>query len=118
DDKIRKHSCNVWLSNTGWTGGPHGEGHRIALPYTRKMLSEALHGNLDNIAYEADPIFDLAIPQSVSGVPNEVLIRRNTWSDPKAYDAKAEKLANMFTEKFQQFKGMAKAEITKAGPKV
>jgi phosphoenolpyruvate carboxykinase (ATP) len=117
-DKIRKHNSTVWLLNTGWTGGPHGVGHRMDLPHTRQMLSEALSGNLANESFEEDPVFGLAIPQNVDGVPNEILIPRNTWDDKDAYDKKAEKLASMFAENFTQFEDKASDELIKAGPRV
>ena len=117
-DKIRRHNADVWLINTGWTGGPHGVGHRMELSHTRQMLSEALQGNLEDVDYELDDIFGLAIPESVEGVPNEVLIPRKTWSDKEAYDAKAEELASMFAENFTQFESEASSELIKAGPKV
>ena len=117
-DKIRKYNSDVWLLNTGWTGGPHGEGHRMELGYTRQMLSEALEGNLDDATFNIDPVFGLAIPESVEGIPNEVLIPKKTWSDEEAYDKKAEKLAGMFAENFKQFESEASEELIKAGPKV
>ncbi|MGM0546107.1 MAG: phosphoenolpyruvate carboxykinase (ATP) [Bacteroidota bacterium] len=117
-DKIRKHNATVWLLNTGWTGGPYGEGHRMKLGYTRQMLSEALEGNLDNATFDLDPVFGLAIPNEVGGIPSEILTPRNTWSDKTAYDHKAEELASMFAENFQQFEDEASEELIKAGPKV
>jgi len=117
-NKIRRHNSNVWLINTGWTGGPHGVGHRMKLSNTRQMLSEALEGNLNDIDYKLDDFFGLAIPEHVEGIPNDVLVPRNTWDDKKAYDKKAQKLAKMFAENFQQFEGEASEALIKAGPKV
>jgi phosphoenolpyruvate carboxykinase (ATP) len=117
-DKIRKHNSTVWLLNTGWTGGPYGEGHRMKLGHTRQMLSEALEGNISDATFEIDPVFGLAIPTEVDDVPNEILFPRNTWSDKEAYDKKADKLASMFAENFKQFKEEASEELIKAGPKV
>lgn len=116
--KIRKHNANVWLVNTGWTGGAYGEGHRMKLAYTRKMLSEALAGNLESVEYVTDSIFGVEVPTSVDGVPSEVLIPRNTWNDKEAYDAKAKKLAEMFIENFKQFEDEASDELLSAAPKV
>lgn len=116
-DKIRQHNSSVWLLNTGWTGGPYGEGHRMELNYTRQMLSEALEGNIDNAEFEIDPVFGIAIPKEVSGVPSDILIPRNTWDDKEAYDEKANKLAQMFAENFEQFEQEASHELIKAGPK-
>lgn len=117
-DKIRKHNSAVWLLNTGWTSGAYGEGHRIKLSHTRKMLSAALEGKLKKVTFEIDPVFGLAIPEEVEGVPGDILNPRNTWYDKDAYDKKAEKLAGMFAENFEQFEEVASQELIKAGPKV
>lgn len=117
-DKIRKHNSTVWLFNTGWTGGPYGEGHRMKLGHTRQMLSQALEGNLDDAPFDIDPVFGLAIPKEVADIPTEILTPRNTWNDKEAYDKKAEKLAAMFAENFKQFEDEASEELIKAGPKV
>ena len=117
-DKIRKHNSTVWLLNTGWTGGPYGVGHRMKLGHTRQMLSEALEGNLDNATFEIDDVFGLAIPTEVDDIPSEILFPRNTWEDKEAYDEKADRLAEMFAENFEQFEEEASKELIKAGPKV
>jgi len=117
-NKIRTHNATVWLLNTGWTGGAYGEGHRMKLSHTRRMLSAALDGNLSDATFEIDPVFGLAIPTEVDDVPGEILFPRNTWSDKQAYDQKAEKLAAMFAENFEQFEEEASRELIKAGPKV
>ena len=72
--KIEEHGAKVWLINTGWTGGPHGVGSRMKIPYTRAMINAALNGELDNVEYATDPVFGLEIPTSVPGVPAEVLV--------------------------------------------
>ncbi|HLR25699.1 MAG TPA: phosphoenolpyruvate carboxykinase (ATP) [Fodinibius sp.] len=117
-NKIRKHNAAVWLLNTGWTGGAHGVGHRIKLAHTRQMLSEALEGNLDKATFNIDPVFGLAIPQAVAGVPDQILMPRNTWNDAGDYDRKAVMLAKMFAENFTQFEDVAGEELIKAGPKI
>ncbi len=117
-DKIRKHDADVCLLNTGWTGGPHGIGHRIKLGYTRKMLDEILEGNLGDVDFWTDKTFGLAIPQNVDGIPEHVLDPRNTWDDSGAYDRKANQLAKMFAENFEQFADKAGEDITQAGPTV
>ncbi|HLR76786.1 MAG TPA: phosphoenolpyruvate carboxykinase (ATP), partial [Balneolaceae bacterium] len=117
-EKTKEHNSNIWLFNTGWTGGPYGEGHRMELKYTRQMVSEALAGNLNDVEYKNDEIFGLAMPVKVNGIPNEVLDPRNTWEDKQAYDKKARQLARMFKENFQQFKGKASDELIEAGPVV
>lgn len=101
--KIAEHGVNVWLVNTGWTGGAYGIGARMKLAYTRAMIRAALDGSLAAVETVTDPIFGLAIPTSCPGVPSEVLVPRNTWRDPEAYDAQANKLKAMFEENFRKF---------------
>jgi phosphoenolpyruvate carboxykinase (ATP) len=101
--KIDEHKPNVWLVNTGWTGGPFGVGHRISLPHTRALVRAAIKGELDNVETFVDPFFGLNIPVEVPGVPAEILNPRNTWDDPEAYDEQARKLKARFEENFTQF---------------
>jgi len=116
-EQIRRHGAKVWLVNTGWTGGPHGVGHRIKLAYTRRMVRAALAGELDDVATSEDPVFGLAVPESVDGVPDELLRPRATWKDPEAYDAKAQALAEMFARNFEQFADGVDDEVKAAGPR-
>lgn len=117
-EKLRKHEARVWLVNTGWTGGPYGVGSRMKLGYTRRMVRAALAGELDAVETVIDPIFGVAIPKHVEGVPDEVLVPRNAWKDQAAYDAQAKKLANMFAENFKKYADGVNEEIRGAGPKV
>ena len=117
-EKIRKHEAKVWLVNTGWTGGEYGVGHRMKLPHTRRMLKEAIEGNLDKVEYKKDPIFGLSIPQHVDGVPDSVLTPRDTWENTGSYDAKAKKLAKMFIDNFEQFADEASDELLAAAPNI
>ena len=116
-DRIAKHNVKVWLVNTGWTGGPYGVGKRMKIAYTRAMITAALAGKLNDVAYERDPIFNLDVPTSCPDVPAEVLKPKNTWADAAAYDAQAEKLATMFKENFKRFEATASAAVKAAGPK-
>jgi phosphoenolpyruvate carboxykinase (ATP) len=113
---LRKHESKVWLINTGWSGGPYGTGKRIELEYTRAIVNAALMGELDNVKTQKDPVFGLAIPTEIKGVPAKVLNPRETWPDPAAYDAQAKKLAGMFRENFEKF-GTVDAATKNAGPK-
>ena len=115
-DLLRRHKSNVWLINTGWSGGPYGTGKRINLKYTRSIVNAALAGALDKVKTQADPVFGLAVPIEIDGVPSKVLTPRATWSDPAAYDAQAKKLAGMFRENFEKF-GNVEAATKNAGPK-
>ena len=86
-EKIARHNVNVWLVNTGWTGGPHGTGVRMKIAHTRAMIRAALSGALEKVAYETDPLFNLSVPVSCPDVPAEVLKPRNTWKDTAAYES-------------------------------
>jgi phosphoenolpyruvate carboxykinase (ATP) len=107
----------VWLVNTGWTGGPYGEGERMKLAYTRRMVSAALNDELQDVPTTTEPFFGLAVPQQVAGVPADVLLPRHTWGNEDAYDVQANRLVGMFQENFKQFAGSVSDEINAAGPK-
>ncbi len=89
NQKIQKHNVNVWLVNTGWTGGSHGVGSRIKLNYTRAIIDVALSGQFENVSSSTDPIFGFSLPRNCPGVPEEILWPRSTWKDSHAYDTKA-----------------------------
>jgi phosphoenolpyruvate carboxykinase (ATP) len=114
--KIEQHNVNVWLVNTGWTGGPYGIGHRFELPYTRAIITSALEGELEQVPMHQEPFFKLWIPESCTNVPSEVLNPRNTWEDKEAYDRAANELTKRFAKNFEQFKGVVSEEIYQAGP--
>ncbi|MEO6884130.1 MAG: phosphoenolpyruvate carboxykinase (ATP) [Bacteroidia bacterium] len=116
--KMKENKVNVWLVNTGWSGGAYGVGSRIKLSYTRSIVTAALNGDLDKVKYETLPIFGLSVPVSCPNVPSEILNPRNTWKDKDAYDTKANSLAVSFVKNFEQYAGAANAEIMAAAPKV
>jgi phosphoenolpyruvate carboxykinase (ATP) len=116
--KMKDHNVNVWMVNTGWSGGAYGVGNRMKLSYTRAMISAALEGKLDNVAYTADPVFGMLVPDSCPAVPAEILTPRNTWADKEAYDAKAKDLAQQFIKNFEKYAGGASEEILAAAPKL
>ena len=112
--KIDEHGAQVFLVNTGWTGGEYGTGSRMKLSYTRTMVRAAIDGKLNNVETTQDEVFGLHIPTAVEGVPTEVLNPRDAWSDKAAYDAKAAELADLFNENFKKFSNVSEA-ITKLG---
>jgi phosphoenolpyruvate carboxykinase (ATP) len=116
-EKIARHGAKVWLVNTGWSGGPFGVGERMKLAHTRRMVTAVLTGELDDVATRPDPLFGVAIPEAVPGVPPEVLVPRNTWADGAAYDAQAHKLAEMFADNFGEFESGVTDEVKEAGPR-
>ncbi len=113
---LSAHKANVWLINTGWSGGPYGIGKRMKLAHTRAMVHAALAGELDSVKTDTDPVFGLAVPSEIKGVPSKVLNPRSTWPDPAAYDAQAKNLARMFRENFEKF-GSVDSATKNAGPK-
>ena len=116
--KMREHEVNVWMINTGWSGGPYGIGHRMNLPYTRAMITAALEGKLDKVTFEAHPVFGVMMPTSCPNVPSEILNPRNTWVDKENYDKEAKELAKEFVENFKQYADGVSEEILAAAPKL
>ncbi len=117
-EKIERHDVNVWLINTGWTGGEYGEGKRIPLKYTRAMISAILENKLENTAFLAYGAFRLAVPVIMDGIPKQILDPRSTWDDTEAYDKKEEHLVSLFTKNIDQFVDDGEEEFLKAGPVV
>jgi phosphoenolpyruvate carboxykinase (ATP) len=117
-EKLDEHPhVNVWLVNTGWTGGPFRDGHRMPIQATRRLLTAALDGALDGAEYRLDPVFGFEVPVAVPGVDGRLLAPRSTWHDAEAYDRKARELARMFRDNFEKLRGVDEA-IAAAGPRV
>ena len=116
-ERIAKHGARVFLLNTGWTGGPFGLGERMDLEYTRAMVKAATSGELDDVATKVHPVFNLEVPVSCPGVPDEVLDPKSTWDDPEAYDEQARELAQMFVKNFERFEDSVSGPIKEAGPR-
>jgi phosphoenolpyruvate carboxykinase (ATP) len=117
-EKMRQNKVNVWMINTGWTGGPHGIGNRIKLKYTRAMISAALEGKLNNASFNVQPVFGVSIPAECPGVPSDVLDPRNTWADKSAYDEKANYLGGLFIKNFEKYKDGVSKEVLESAPKL
>ena len=117
-EKMKKHEVNVWMINTGWSGGPYGIGNRMKLSYTRAMITAALEGKLDAVSYDTHPVFGMLMPLSCPGVPAEILNPRSTWTDPVAYDAKSKDLATQFVQNFEKYASGVTEEILKAAPRI
>jgi phosphoenolpyruvate carboxykinase (ATP) len=109
---------NVWLVNTGWTGGAYGTGHRMKLGHTRAMITAALSGVLEEVTLKAHPIFGVQVPGAVPGVPTEILDPRNTWADKAAYDHTASELAEKFIRNFEKYADYASTDILAGAPKL
>ena len=117
--KMKEAGVNVWLVNTGWSGGPYGVGSRIKLKYTRAMINAVLNGDLGLYNYDdyhIHSVFGVAQPRKCPGVPTEVLSPRATWNNDDAYYKTAFKLSNAFRENFKKFEEFASEEIRRGGP--
>ncbi len=115
-EKIQKYGVNVWLVNTGWTGGPFGIGSRIKLPYTRLMIRAVIDGNLEQTAMRKDMIFNLLSPVECPGVPSELLNPAVTWPNPAEYEKMAHSLAEHFKQNFSRFSNAVDEEVKSSGP--
>ncbi|OGO52956.1 MAG: phosphoenolpyruvate carboxykinase (ATP) [Chloroflexi bacterium RBG_16_70_13] len=115
-DRLEQYDVPVWLVNTGWTGGPYGVGQRMNINHTRNMVRAALNGDLADVPTVIDPVFRVAVPTSVPGVPAEILVPRATWPDPGAYDEAARRIAHMFRENFEAYAEGVSEAVRAAGP--
>ena len=116
-EKLDAHGATVWLINTGWTGGPFGEGHRMPIKATRGLLSAVLSGELHDVEFRSDRVFGFEVPVHAPGVDESLLDPRLTWADPARYDEKAQELARMFAENFAAKHADAPAEVAAAAPR-
>ena len=116
--KLEETKAQVWLINTGWSGGSYGVGSRMSLKYTRAMITQALEGKLEQVSYETHPVFGLQMPTACENVPQDILNPKNTWKDKAAYDAKAKQLAEAFVQNFKKYESGASEEIKAAAPKI
>jgi len=110
-EKMKKHNSRVWLVNTGWSGGAYGVGKRIKLAYTRAIVDAIHSGALANAKRQRDPVFGFDVITECPGVPDEILLPRNTWADKSAYDAAAKKLAGLFRDNFATYESGVSAEV-------
>lgn len=117
-EKMQQHHANVWLVNTGWSGGAFGVGSRMKLAYTRAVVDAILGNQLNDAEFDTMDVFGLAIPKSVDNVPSEILSPRQTWADGAAFDATIAKLAGMFNDNFAKYADLANDEILAGAPKV
>ncbi len=117
-EKMQVHNVNVWMVNTGWTGGPYGIGSRMKLKYTRSMITAALEGKLNDMKFEDHPVFGVSVPQACPDVPSEILNPRNTWGDKTAYDERTKCLASLFIKNFEKYAAGVSEEILSAAPRI
>ncbi len=111
-EKIDQHNTNIWLVNTGWTGGGFKNGYRMPLPHTRRMVNWILNGEYASATYHIDPVFSIAVPDKIEGIPEEFLYPERTWDDPQAFCETANKLKNDFDENWKKFSLMFQEMIS------
>src|SRR5262249_27031451 len=117
-DKMQRHRSNVWLVNTGWSGGAYGVGKRMKLSLTRAIMDAIHSGQLASVRTVPDSLFGIGVVTECPGVPREVLTPRETWADKAAYDATAKKLARLFAVNFKTYESGASAEVRAASPAI
>ncbi len=117
-EKMREHDTDIWLVNTGWSGGAYGVGSRIDLPDTQAIIDAIHSGALKDAPLATDPVFGLHVVTEVPGVPSEILIPRDTWADREAFDKTARKLAGLFRANFEKYEARCEPEVCQAGPTV
>ena len=116
--KLDAHDARAYLVNTGWSGGPYGVGKRMSIKATRAIIDAILNGEIEKSKTEPMPRFGIAVPTTIPNVDGAILNPRNTWADKAAYDAQADKLAQMFVDNFKTFTDNAEGKrLEKAGPK-
>ena len=115
-ERLDRHGSDVWLVNTGWTGGPYGTGKRMPIGLTRAAVAAILDGSLDDVPFDVDPVFGFAVPRSAPAIPGAHLRPRDTWPDAEKYDATAARLAGDLTENFADFADSVPGAVHAAGP--
>ena len=114
-EKVDQHNTNVWLVNTGWTGGSFGKGTRMRLSYTRRMIDAIHEGELDDVEYNKFDVFNLSVPTHIEGIPDDVLWPENTWDDKDAFKTQLRKLAEQFQANFQKYADETPKEVIERG---
>jgi phosphoenolpyruvate carboxykinase (ATP) len=115
-ERLAAQDAQVWLVNTGWTGGPYGTGERMNIAHTRSMVRAALDGRLAAVPTRTDPNFGVEVPLDCPDVPARFLDPRSTWGDTEAYDRQAKRLAAMFAANFSAYADGVDDQIRAAGP--
>lgn len=115
--KLDTHGTNCYLVNSGWAGGPYGEGERMSIKTTRTCIDAILDGSIEHADFKQDPNFGFQVPIALRGVSPDVLDIRNTWNDPEQYDQQAKKLGQMYVENFKKYEGKGATDYSKFGPR-
>jgi len=116
-EMMHQHRSNVWLVNTGWSGGAYGVGKRMKLALTRAIVDAIHSGQLMAARTVPDPVFGIGVITECPGVPREVLTPRDAWMDKAAYEATARKLAGLFRDNFRQYEDKVAQDVKDASPR-
>ena len=116
-EKLTEHNANVWLVNTGWSGGAYGAGKRMKLSYTRAIIDAIHQGTLADSPTQDDPVFGFGVVTKCPDVPDATLIPQQSWQDKAAYTATAKKVADLFIKNFKKYEAGVSQAVRDAGPK-
>ena len=114
--KLDKYGSHAYLVNSGWAGGPYGEGHRMSIKTTRTCIDAILDGSINDAEFKKDKVFGFEVPVALDGVDPSVLDIRSTWKDPTKYDEQAKMLADMYITNFKKYEGKGSVDYTQFGP--
>ena len=117
-EKIEQHGSHVYLVNSGWSGGPYGEGERMSIHATRSCIDAIMDGTIHDAEWQEDEIFGFEVPKALKGIDPSLLHPKSTWKDPSKFDETARKLAQMYRDNFKKYEGVGKVDYTQYGPKV
>jgi len=117
-EKMETYGSNVYLVNSGWAGGPYGEGERMSIKATRTCIDAILDGSIENAEFEPHPVFGFDVPKALHDVDPGLLDIKSTWAHPENYDAAAKNLASMYVENFKKYEGKGSVDYTQYGPQV
>lgn len=117
EKKLEEHGTNVYLVNTGWSGGAYGVGKRMSIKVTRECIDAILDGSIQKSQFTEDPNFGFQVPTTLGNIPKETLNPRESWADKNQFDETAKKLANMFKDNYKQFVTPEVTDYTTFGPK-
>lgn len=117
-EKLEKHGSSAYLVNSGWSGGPYGEGERMSIKTTRTCIDAILDGSIQEAEFVEDPVFGFEVPKALPGLDSSLLNPRSTWEDGEAYDAAEKKLAAMYVKNFEKYAGEGSVDYTKFGPQI
>ena len=117
-EKLEKHNSNVYLVNTGWSGGPYGVGSRMSIADTRKCINAIFTGEIEEAHFNKDSVFGFEVPIELPGLDTDVCIPINSWDNTEDYYNYKNKLASMFIDNYKKYTGDGIPDYSKFGPQL